>query len=122
MPTLRSKVIRLAHENTNLRPHLLPILMERKTAAPAMPTEVKKFVDAVEANAKEAEMSLSRLVHTKMKDDGSWQMSDNYERFWSLIYTYRDGEWFVRDMHSERSEKPYTFAKAMSDASMMYTG
>jgi hypothetical protein len=31
--TLRSKIIRLAHQNPSLRPHLLPLLQEGRTAA-----------------------------------------------------------------------------------------
>ena len=34
MSTLRSKVIRLAHENPELRPHLLPLLKEGKESYP----------------------------------------------------------------------------------------
>jgi len=34
MTDLRSKVIRLAHQNPELRPHLLPLLKESKTASP----------------------------------------------------------------------------------------
>lgn len=37
MSTLRSKLIRLAHENPGLRPHLLPLLADGKTAGDVVP-------------------------------------------------------------------------------------
>ena len=52
--TLRSKVIRLAHQNPSLRPHLLPLLQEVRTAADhfAALVQPKGYGDAVyEGNA-----------------------------------------------------------------------
>jgi len=43
MPTLRSKLIRLAHENPELRPHVLPILVD-KEASVTFPPKFKPLM------------------------------------------------------------------------------
>lgn len=90
-----------------------------------VPSQVRDFVLAVQANAKEAEMGdlADDIVHVEKKDDGSYVICDNYERFFSTIYTYKgEDQWEVRTMFSDSPNRPYTFSKCMSDASIMFTG
>lgn len=95
--------------------------------ASEMPDEVRQLKEAIEANerASSAENGMESLpdpVYAKKNSDGSWSVLDNYERFFDTIYIYRDGQWSVREMYSDEPERPYSFARAMSDARIMYTG
>lgn len=68
MPNLRSAVIRLAHENPDLRAHLLPILngRESKTATPYMTgAQLTKCVLAL--------VETTKMKVTEWRDDGIWQ-------------------------------------------------
>jgi len=98
------------------------------------PDQVRQFVHALISNAKEVEgwevcdmedgkCFADTIAHIEHKEDGRWVVCDNYERFFSLIYTYTvAGEWTVRRMYGEGGEMPYSFAKCMADASIMFTG
>lgn len=94
----------------------------RQKTREGAPQEVLDLEAAIEANAKEAELNLPHLVCVEKKDDGSWVLCDNYERYFSTIYVYEDGQWFVRQMYSDMPRKAYSFERAMQDAGMMYTG
>ena len=95
-----------------------------------MNKQVKEFMEAVKANAHRVwnepddKDFVNELLYIHEQDDGSITISDNYERFFDIIYRVTpDGEWSYRRMWSESVRwKPYTFAQAMSDASIMYTG
>ena len=95
-----------------------------------MNAQVQKFVEAVKENARQSwtkpedKEFIDSLLHVFTQDDGSVTISDNYERFFDIIYVVRvDGSWSYRKMWSESGElKSYSFEQAMSDASIMYTG
>jgi len=96
-----------------------------------MNTQIKEFVEAVKANARKVwnkpddkEFVDSLLYIDGCHFDGSTTISDNLEHFFDTIYRITpDGEWSYRRMWSESSVwKPYSFAQAMSDASILYTG
>lgn len=92
-----------------------------------LPEPVRQFCLAIIENAKQVWDDfdfLSDLLHIEVREGGEIEVSDNFERFFSTIYTYRpeSNQWFVRNMYSDCPTKAYTFAGCMSDASMMYTG
>ena len=98
-----------------------------------MPDQVSSFVAALIANAKRIEgwevcnlrdgkCFADTVVYVKRLTDGSWQVCDNYEKFFSAIYLYKDGEWSIRHMYSELPAKPFDYYKCMLDADIMFTG
>lgn len=93
----------------------------------AMPAQVRQLKETIEANERKSskengEDPLPDPVDVHRHSDGSWAVSDNYERFFNTVFVYRDGQWFTRTLWGDGGEKPYSFEKAMADASMMYTG
>ena len=99
-----------------------------------LPEQVRNFITACVANAKTVgtwsvcdmeggKCFADTLLCISQNDDGSVEISDNYEQFFSTIYTYTaQGEWKVRRMYSEEAYRPYSYEKAMRDASVLYTG
>jgi hypothetical protein len=100
-----------------------------------LPEEVKTFVSALVANAKQVEgwdtcdMEGGRcfadtIPYVKTLDDGeSVQVCDNYERFFDTIYTYHPTQgWSIRWMYADREPESYSYEKAMADAQIMFTG
>ncbi len=95
-----------------------------------MNKQVQEFSEAVKKNARQVwnepddKSFVDDLLFIEEQDDGSVTISDNFEKFFDTIYRVTsDGEWSYRRMWSESSAwKPYSFAQAMSDASIMYTG
>ena len=94
-----------------------------------MHESVKQFVEAVKVNARQVwnepgdESFIDQLLYVHDLPDGSTSISDNFERFFSLVYRVDTaGNWYVRDIFSEMPERPYPFEYAMADASIMYTG
>lgn len=94
-----------------------------------IPEPVQKFIDAVKENAKQVwnepgdDDFIDSLLYVDTKKDGSIVICDNYEKFFQTIYRIdTTGNWHVREMYSERSERMYSFEAAMVDASIMYTG
>ncbi len=91
-----------------------------------LPEQVQAFVVKLRANASTVEGwdddFVSELLYIDRKEDGSITVSDNYEKFFSTIYTYTvEGTWMIRSMWGG-GDKPYSHEQAMSDASIMYTG
>jgi hypothetical protein len=91
--------------------------------------QVQEFVAAIKENGRkcwnepEDESFINQLVHVHPESDGSITICDNFERFFSSIYRVdRQGNWYIRTMFSGEPEREYSFEKAMSDASIMYTG
>lgn len=99
-----------------------------ETVKPLPPKEVLEFVRAMKANAIEAwgesDPIAKDVVHVEELTSGDWQVSDNYERFFSTIYTFNPAvrEWTTRTMYSEGAERLYTHDKCMADAACMFTG
>lgn len=91
-----------------------------------LPEEVQLFVTALHENAKLAfgdKSFAESIAGVEMQDDGSIVVCDNYERFFSTMYTYYpDGRWTVRTMYSEQPEREYDFQRVMCDARIMHTG
>lgn len=93
-----------------------------------LPEQVRNFCLAVIENAKGVrgwdEDFRNDLIYIECKENGDIEVTDNFERFFSTIYTYRpsEGKWYVRRMYSDSPLREYTFRQCMSDASMMYTG
>ena len=95
-----------------------------------MNKRIEEFVEAIKENASKVwnepddKEFLNSMLFIQTHADGSTTISDNYERFFDIIYRITpDGEWSYRRMWSESSAwKPYSFAQAMGDASIMYTG
>lgn len=106
-----------------------------------LPNQVKDFVTALVANAKlNKEWAIcdmeggkcfaDTIPYVKRQVDGSYQISDNYERFFDTIYvftpnadaTHSPGEWSLRYGYSDIAPHSYTYEQAMADASIMFTG
>ncbi len=92
-----------------------------------LPEQVQAFVAKVRENGATVpgwdEDMVAELLYIDRKEDGSITVCDNFERYFTTIYTYTaDGKWLVRSMWGGGSDRPYTYEKAMSDASIMYTG
>lgn len=94
-----------------------------------MHAQVKQFIEAVKKNAAEVwnepddKDFINSLLYVHSLPDGSTSISDNFEKFFPLIYRVdKDGNWFIRTMYSDTGERPYSFEKAMGDARIMYTG
>lgn len=95
-----------------------------------MHKQVQEFIKCAKENARKVwnkpndDEFVNDLLYISEQDDGSTTISDNYEHFFDIIYRVTsDGEWSYRRALTESSEwKSYSFAKAMSDASIMYTG
>lgn len=95
-----------------------------------MNRQVQEFVEAAKNNASkvwnepEDKEFVNELLYVYTQEDGSIIISDNFERFFDIIYRVTpDGEWSYRRVWSESSVwKPYSFMQAMSDASILYTG
>ena len=94
-----------------------------------IPEKVLKLKKAIIANAKKAwgdddivAQDIAFVFYHRRH--GKWEVSDNYERFFSTIYAYypETDTWTTRTMFGEDEEKPYTFEKAMADARIMFTG
>lgn len=109
------------------------------TNSAPLPEPVARFVAALRDNALKVEdwstpdlkggrCFADTVVHVSVKPDGSVTICDNYERFFSTIYTYTpdadspDGRWTTRRMYSDEPAAPYSFEEAMADASIMFTG
>lgn len=105
------------------------------------PEQVRTFVQALIANAKEVEgwevcdleggkCFADTIPYVKLLSDGRIQVCDNYEKFFDTIYTYtpsadeseRAGKWEIRWMYADREPRSYTFEKCMADAHCMFTG
>jgi len=92
-----------------------------------LPHQVRNFIQAVQENARKVpgwdENFVQRLLCVEVDKDGGVTISDNFERFFSGIYTYTyGGKWLVRDMYGEGGDRPYSYAQAMGDAAIMFTG
>ncbi len=92
-----------------------------------LPEQVQAFVVKLRANASTVEGwdddFVSELLYIDRKEDGSITVSDNYEKFFSTIYTYTvEGKWMIRSMWGGGGDRLYSHEQAMSDASIMYTG
>lgn len=109
--------------------------MVTAAALSEFPDEVRQFVTAMIANAKtvegwavlefndDTECFADRIPYVKRLSDGSVQICDNIEKFFSTIYRFSpEGVWTVREMYSDEPPKPYTFEQCMADASIMFTG
>lgn len=99
-----------------------------------LPEQVKSFVEALIANAKQVEgwdtcdleggkCFADTIPYVKKLDDGSVEVCDNYEKFFDGIFIYSaEGDWSLRFMYSDRLPELYSYEKAMADASIMFTG
>ena len=86
-----------------------------------MHASVNEFKKALIDNSEEAFGERWEDAAYVSSHEGYVTISDNYERFFSLVYKVTDdGEWFVRGY--DQDFKPYTQSQAMQDASIMYTG
>jgi len=91
------------------------------------PAPVREFVNVALDNARKAwdddpsEDFVLSLLYVHEESDG-WHVSDNYERFFSGIYRYHEGQWYVRGMYSDTPERPCSHGSMMSTASILYTG
>lgn len=92
-------------------------------------TQAQQFIAAVKENArqvwdgKDDEQFVERILSVRELPDGSTQIADNYETLFGSIYRVdMQGNWFIRNAYSEAGERPYSFDKAMADASIMFTG
>ncbi|MFA4971389.1 MAG: hypothetical protein WC683_02165 [bacterium] len=118
-----------------------PAAVRRSAKGVALPEEVRRFVEAVFDNAAKSwsaddnmskkkwlsdpanQRFVTELLHITVDDEGVFEIADNFERFFDTIFIYSpDGSWSYRRMFSEDDPKPYSFAQAMHDASIMYTG
>ena len=84
--TLRSKLIRMAHQNPEIRPHILPLL--KMGQAPLDTGRMQRDYDAVHKGIREF-LESSRAVDLVVGRDG-WESDKLVEPLWRLIY--RDWE------------------------------
>jgi hypothetical protein len=93
--SLRSRTIRLAHTNAELRPHLLPLLSKQASnkfpirgLAPVLKGwalgEVKRWVAEVNQETDDEPISINDLDVTHIRDGGSW-----------IVYEVQDNEGVV---------------------------
>ena len=94
-----------------------------------MHVQANQLIEAIKENARqvwtepEDKEFIEDLLYVKELPNGSTEVSDNFEKFFDIIYRVdKEGNWYIRRMYGERGEDPYTFEKAMADASIMYTG
>lgn len=102
-----------------------------------LPEQVRTFVQALIANAKEAHEGWGEhdyedgrcfadmIPGVESQEDGTYIVCDNFERFFSTMYHFipeGEGRWEVRNMYGEGGWRPYTYEKALADASIMFTG
>lgn len=105
-------------------PH--PVIPKSVKNMSELPKQVQDFVRAAKKNAMKAfdndKAFVSGLLYLGKYPDGTIEIADNYERFFSTMYFYTpDGKWETRRMYSESARrKPYTYEQAMQDASMLY--
>jgi hypothetical protein len=99
------------------------------TGIRSIPKPVRDLRDAILANARKAwgedDIVAQDIAFVFSSPTGDrWEISDNYERFFSTIYYYypQTDTWTTRKMYSDDEEQPYTFEKAMADARIMFTG
>ena len=71
-PSLRSDLIRLAHTNESIRPHLLPILREAKEDAEA---QYQSRARQIGAFLRKIEQLLSKHVHEQRSEPQNWGFS-----------------------------------------------
>ena len=95
------------------------------------PDQVRQFVEAATANAKEAwgedDIIAKDVMYACQEKSygGRWVIGDNYEKFFPTIYIYdpKTDTWTTRQWFAETDEeKPYDFSKVMADASILFTG
>lgn len=89
----------------------------------AMPKEVAEVRDAMRLNA---ERGLSphmakKAVYCAQEPNGTWQLTDNFERYSDLILEYdSDGQWTTRRMYGEARPKKITFGEALANANLFF--
>lgn len=111
-----------------------------RTDPTTLPGPVQRFLTALRENALQVEgwadmefeggkaCFADRIAYTKVKDDGTITICDNFERFFSTIFEYRpdpaepNGRWTIREMYSDEPARAYSFELAMADASILFTG
>jgi len=86
-----------------------------------LPDEVKQFITTCNENAQKA-IEIDDIIYVQKCEDGSFEISDNYDRFFSTVWKYTaDKKWMVYDRGEERWDE-YSFELAMEDASILMTG
>jgi hypothetical protein len=88
-----------------------------------LPEPVKAFLAAMIENGKKVWAPTEtgfcfaeEIPYVAVNEDGSVEISDNFERFFNWTYAYSPtGEWTI-------DGKPYSYEEAMADAGMMFTG
>lgn len=77
MPDLRNKLIRLAHQNPDLRPHLLPLLSKEARSGRAIPAQMEKAWKGL-ADARSALDQLQGYFDYRLHNrDGQTDMGGN---------------------------------------------
>jgi hypothetical protein len=92
------------------------------------PDQVRQFIEACWKNAAKVwnkpddKSFIEELLYARVEDGKAWQISDNYERFFSGTYVYVSSEdaWYYRGY--DQPMKSTTFVSVMAGASIMYTG
>ncbi len=81
--TLRSKLIKLAHSNPNLRPHLLPMLKQSRDGSDIDPQQMQHLYDGLHKGLRSMEKA-SRGVDLALSQ-GSWEDESVVRPMWDLI-------------------------------------
>jgi len=84
------------------------------------PAQVRQVLKAAQDSA-ERGGARKDSAYLSRDDDGSYSISDNYERS-SLILEYRNGQWTIRRMYSEAAPKRIDFEDALGNARLMFHG
>lgn len=95
-----------------------------------LPKSVKEFINAARESARRVpewrgdDDFIDSLLYIKVMGDGSVEVSDNYERFFDTIYTFRpDGSVELRWGYADHEAvRDYALEKALSDASILFSG
>jgi len=86
-----------------------------------VPEEVAAVRKAMQSNAdRSLRPSIAKdAVYLHEEDDGTWQLTDNFERYSDLILEYKRGQWTTRNMHSSGVKK-ISFGEALANANLFF--
>jgi hypothetical protein len=62
-----------------------------------------------------------RAVGVFHKEDGTWEIADNFERFSDVILDFKDGQWTARRMYGDYPPKKISQQEAEANAKLMFT-
>ena len=87
-----------------------------------LPPEVERVAAFAQKSADSLSPSMAKkAVYVEHRPDGSWEISDNFERFSDLILVFKDGQWKTRYMYGDYPGRNISQAEAEANAKLMFT-